>query len=280
MAFCTKCGKPLQDGEVCLCQSAAQPQVTPVAPVQVAPPVQAAALPVQAAVIYQPAQPNAFSVFIKGLWEIVIGVLKTPVTTINTYVQKADAKIACTLIGISAVVTAFVRLFGLLQENSKISSSISDLGLSNLGLSASELRDLYGQYDYTAKHSGIYIFKQMCFSALIIIAVAAAVALVIMVAVNTFGKGKATYIQGITIASLTAILAIPAVIIAYIFGAFGVAFFAALGGWITVFASAVGAIYIFLGVRVICKDENKLPYIAGFCAVGGSIAIYLISLMF
>jgi len=275
MAFCTKCGKPLQDGEICLCQPATQPQVTPVAPVQVAPPVQAAALPVQAEVIYQPAQPNAFTVFIKGLWEIVIGILKTPVTTINTYVQKADVKIACTLIGISAVVTAFIRLFGLLQENSKITSSISDLGLS-----ASELADLYGQYNYTAKHSGIYIFKQTCYAALIIIAVAAAVALVIMVAVNTFGKAKATYVQGIAIASLTAILAIPAVILAYIFGLFGVSFFSALGGWITVFASAVGAIYIFLGVRVVCKDENKLPYIAGFCAVGGSIAIYLISLMF
>ena len=272
MAFCTKCGKPLQDGEVCLCQPAAQPQVTPVVPVQVAS-VQAATIPVQAEVISQPAQPNAFAVFFKGLWAIVIGILKTPVTTINTYVQKADMKVACTLIGISALVAALVRWFGLLQFNSKSSSSI-DYNALGLG----DISSLYS--DTSSKYSAGDIFKQMCFSALLIIAVAAAVALVIMVAVNTFGKAKATYLQGVAIASLTAILAIPAVIIAFIFGLFGVTFFTALGGWIITFASAVGAIYIFLGVRVICKDENKLPYIAGFCAVGGSIAIYLISLMF
>ena len=270
MAFCTQCGKPLQDGEVCLCQSAAQPQVTPVAPVQ------AAAVPAQAAVIYQPAQPNAFTIFIKGLWEIVVGILKTPVTTINTYVQKADAKIACTLIGISALVVALVTWFGLLQANSKSSSS---MGLDDLDYS--DLSSLYSQYSASStKYSAGDMFKQMCYSALLIIAVAAAVALVIMLAVNTFGKAKATYLQGMSIASLTAILTIPAAIIAYIFGLFGVVFFSQLGSWITVFASAVGAIYVFLGVRVVCKDENKLPYIAGFCAAGASIASYLIGLMF
>jgi len=272
MAFCTKCGRPLQDGEVCMCQPAAQPNVTPVTPVQV-PPVQAASVPVQAAVINPPMQPNAFLVFFKELWAIVIGILKTPVTTINTYVQKADMKVACTLIGISALVAALVRWFGLLQFNSKSSSSI-DYNALGLG----DISSLYS--DTSSKYSAGDIFKQMCFSALLIIAVAAAVALVIMVAVNTFGKAKATYLQGFAIVSLTAILAIPAAIIAYIFGLFGVVFFSELGSWISVFASAVGAIYVFLGVRVICRDENKLPYIAGFCAAGASIAAYLIGLMF
>jgi len=269
MAFCTKCGKPLEDGEVCLCQSAVQPSVTPVAPVA---PVQVA--PSQAAVVYQPTQPNPFVVFFKGLWEMVIGVLKTPVTTINTYVQKADVKISCTLIGISAFVAALVRLFELLQANSRISSSIdySDININNIG-------DLYNQYT-SSKYSALYIFKQMCYSALLVIAVAAAIALVIMVAVNTFGKVKATYLQGIAIVSLKAILVIPAAIIAYIFGAFGVTFFTEFGSWVSVFASAVGTIYIFFGIRVLCNDENKLPYIAGLCAVGASIAGYLIGLMF
>ena len=265
MAFCTQCGKPLQDGEVCSCQSAAKPQVTPVAPVQAA--SVPAGAPAQAVVINQPTQPNAFVVFFKELWAIVIGILKTPVTTIDTYVQKADAKISCTIIGISALVAALIRWFQLLQTNSKLSSSIESI-----------YGDLYD--DAISKYSAGDIFKQMCLSALLIIAVAAAVALVIMVAVNTFGKAKATYFQGFAIVSLTAILAIPAAIIAYIFGLFGVVFFSELGSWISVFASAVGAIYVFLGVRVICRDENKLPYIAGFCAAGASIAAYLIGLMF
>ena len=267
MAFCTKCGKPLQDGEVCLCQPAAQPQVTPVVPVQVAS-VQAATIPVQAAVISQPAQPNAFAVFFKGLWAIVIGILKTPVTTINTYVQKADAKIACTLIGISALVAALIRWFELLQLNTKTDTSYD------------YYYQLFGETPPSTKLSGGYIFKQMCLSGLFIIAAAAVIALVVVIAVNVLGKAKATYVQGIAIASLTAILTIPAVIIAYIFGLFGVSFFSELGGWVTIFASAVGAIYIFFGIRVVCKDENKLPYIAGLCAVGASIAIYLIGLMF
>ena len=274
MAFCTNCGRPLQDGEVCLCRSEAQPQVTPVVPVQVASaqtattPVQAALFsaataPVQAAVIDQPAQPNAFAIFFKGIWAFVIGVLKAPVTTINAYVEKADAKIACTLIGISALVAALVRCFELLQANSKAA--------------------VYPDYSYLlggTTNSGGYIFKQMCLSALFIIAAAAVVALVVMVAVNVIGKAKATYVQGIAIASLSAILTIPAALLAYFFGLFGVSFFSELGGWISLFASAVGAIYIFYGVRVVCKDENKLPYIAGLCAIGASIAIYLIGLMF
>ena len=273
MAFCTKCGRPLQDGEVCLCQAATQPQVTPVTPVQVSS-VQAAASPAQAAVINQPTQPNVFLVFFKELWAIVIGVLKIPVATINTYVQKADVKISCTLIGISAFVAALVTLFGLLQAKAQ-SSSLYDL--DNLDLS--NITSLYDQYSGTSYTFG-YIFKQMCYSAVLIIAVAAAIALVIMIAVNTYGKAKATYLQGVAIVSLTAILAIPAAILAYIFGAFGVSFFLAFGGWISVFASAVGAIYIFIGVRVVCKDENKLPFIAGLCAVGAAMARYLIGLMF
>jgi len=251
MAFCTKCGKPLQDGEVCLCQSAVQPQVTPVTPAQVA--------PVQETVIYQPAQPNAFQVFLKGLWAIVIGVLKSPVTTINTYVQKADAKVACTLIGINALVVALIKWFIILKDINRI----------------------YGKTSVVAtKYSAGNIFKQLCQSALLTIAIAAVIALVIMVAVNTFGKAKATYAQGIAIVSLTAILVIPAVIISYIFGLFEVVFFSQLGNWITVFAEAVGAIYLFLGVRVVCKDENKIPFIAGLCAASASIAVYLIGLMF
>lgn len=270
MAFCTKCGRSLQDGEVCACQSAAQPQVTPVAAVQVA-------------VMPKPAQPNAFGMFFKGLWENVMGVLKTPVTTINTYVEKADMKISCTLIGINALVVALITWFGMLQANAKASKGLG-LDYSDFD-SLNDLTNWYSQMVGAASSkasttSAAYMFKQMCCSALFIIAAAAVVALVIMVSVNTFGKAKATYVQGIAIVSLSTILAIPAAIIAYLFGLFGLEFFSQLGSWVSAFAAAVGTIFIFFGVRVVCKDENKLPLVAGLCAVGSSISVYLIGLMF
>lgn len=270
MAFCTKCGRPLQDDEVCSCQTQAQAPVTPiqstetasqesVSPEQAssastqasATPYQASISPVQVSVIPQPAQPNAFAEFLKLLWTIVLGVLRAPVTSINTYVEKADVKVACALIGLYAIVEALITWFGYLQVNSR----------------------------YYVIAAG-FIFKQGCYASLSIIAAAAVVALIIMITVNAICKTKVTYVQGIAIASLTAILLIPAAILSYVFGLIDVVFFAKLANWVKEFASAVGAIYIFFGVRVLCKDENKLPLISGLCAVGSTIAIYLINMMF
>lgn len=303
MPFCTYCGKPLQEGEVCSCRTAAQPaapatpatSVTqPVPPVQsivtdekdsvvaaresaataqeTAAPVQESVpvSPAQATIIPQPAQPNAFVIFFKLLWETVIGIIKTPVTSIAAFVEKADVKLVGALIVIQALVDALIRWFGLLQTKSYSTGNLNDW-----------MNQIYGSGGsaYT-KNSAGYIFKQMCCSALFVIAGAAVVALVIMISVNAMSKVKITYIQGLAIASLTSILLIPSVIIAYLFGLFGVVFFTKLGEWVTTFASAAGAIYIFLGIRVLCKDENKIPLIAGLCAVGSAIAIYLINMMF
>lgn len=310
MAYCTKCGRALQDGEVCSCQTATQSPVTPiqstetaaqesviaaqesvetaqlssaasqesVSPAQASPapaqasttPYQASAAPVQASVVVQPVQPNALVEFFKLLWTIVLGVLKTPVTSISTFVEKADLKVACALIGLHALVAALITWFELLQRNSKL-----------YAIDYNDFNSIMDQINRTSSHfSAGYIFKQVCCSALYIIAAAAVVALVIMLTVNTISKTKTTYVQGLAIASLTAILLIPAAIFAYIFGLIDVVFFQRLASWVTAFASAASAIYVFFGVRVLCKDENKLPMLAGLCAVGSAIAIYLISMMF
>lgn len=264
MAFCTYCGRSLREGEACSCRVVNQPSVTPIESAETADQsaeatiqesftaAQVSVETAQVSVVSQPDQPNVFVEFFKLLWAIAVGVLKTPVTSINTFIEKADAKVACALIGLYAIVAALVRWFGLLQTNNEI----------------------------YLKYTAGYIFKQVCCSALYIIAAAAVVALVIMITINIISETKATYVQGLAIASLTAILLIPTTILAYIFGLFGVVFFSLLANWVTAFVSAAGAIYVFFGVRALCKDENKIPLVAGLCAVGSAIAIYLINIMF
>lgn len=262
MAFCTKCGKQLQDGEVCSCQTQAapQPKVTP---------VQTPVTPVQTPVA--PAQPSAVSGFFKVLWTLILNLFKEPATTINSFVAKAELKFALVFIGINAVVASLVRWFGILQTNSgKDYSDYSNYSLSDL---------LGGLSSYTNTSSPGYIAKQMLFSMLYVIVSAVVVAVIIMLFASVLGKVKMSFAQSICIASLPALFIAPARLIDFIFGLFKVGFFTELGNDVAVFASAAGSVLVFLGIKALCKNENKIPYIAGLASAISALSVYIVGLL-
>ena len=274
MAFCTKCGKPLAEGEVCSCQQTPV-QTQGAAPQQpVTPPVMQQAAP-QGTPAMQPAQPNAVGEFFKELWVLILGMLKTPVATISNYVGKAEVKYAFVLIGVNAVVAALVRLFGILKMKS--ASSISDL-------SYSDISDIFNMaMGSSAKSSSSYtagfVVKNMLFSLLFVIVAAVVVAAVILLFANVLAKVKVSFTQALCIASLTAVFVAPASLIAFIFGLFNMGFFTELGSCVSAFAAAAGAVFVFFGIRAVCRNEDKIPYIAGLASAISGFAVYIVGLL-
>lgn len=144
--FCVNCGRPLQEGEVCNC-TAQQPPVEQAAPQQPVqqyipqqPPVQQAApqqpvqqyipqqQPVQQsapqpAVPAQPAAPSPAATYFKNMWDIVLGVVKTPAATLKSFAASGDTK---TAIGFIAAYSILLSLFMLVLA-SKIGSLFSGL---------------------------------------------------------------------------------------------------------------------------------------------------------
>lgn len=258
MAFCSKCGKALQEGEVCSCETnqaqtpsegQAEPRIT--------------------------IQPSAVSEMFKELGGIALGVLKAPAESIQAFVKKADIKVAGILIGLHAIVAALIKWFELLRLNSG-SGNINNAFDYLMGMDMSDLLNLGS----SGKISGGKMFTEMLQSAINVIASAAIVALIIMLLVNLFAKTKTTYMQGLSIASLTAILSIPALIISWLFGFIDASFFANLANWVTEFATVAGIVFIVLGVRTVSDKDNKLPLIVGASSVCSVICLYIIAQIF
>lgn len=308
MPYCTRCGKLLIDGEACLCHTPAQsqPVITEpkVEPVQSQPitgqepqvtPVQPQVAPVQPIYIQQPQMsqgvytqpmyaqskvlpkqnqtqvPNVFIVFLTHLWAFVVGVIKTPVESIKSFVEKPNAKVIFTLIGIQAILKALFRMIDMLITNSKIDEPKDYLN--------STLSELYNTISSTSslKFSAGEIIWQMIGSLCVVIGLTFVIALIIMLAIYLINKTKVTWIQGLSVASLTLILAIPATLIAGLLGLVDENFATKLGDLVLTFATAIGAIYAFFGMRTFCKNENILPLVAGLCGVG---SVYLIGFIF
>ncbi len=142
--FCTHCGRPLQEGEVCTCQEVnvqqtvenqmppVQQQAQPVQ--QQVPPVQQQAQPVQQVPPVQqqvpPVQPQGSSnaQATKELANQVKGnflqLLKKPVTVGKKIVEEADIKIAVIFLVLQAIASS---LFGL-AVGSKVNDLISTVG--------------------------------------------------------------------------------------------------------------------------------------------------------
>ncbi len=261
MGFCTKCGRQLNDGEVCNCQSQT---TTPVQPVQP-----------------QAAQPQAASIntaqagaFFGKVWSVIKGVITKPVETISSYVNSANVAIACVLIGCNALAAFLVRWFRLLKVNSAKSSS--DV-LNNMSLD--DILSYASGSSRSSKLSAGYMFKHMFFDALEVCLIAAVVAVVIMLFANVLAKVKMSYVKALCITSLSAIIATPATIIAWLFGLFGVEFFTQLASWISTFSVLCTAAFMYIGIKAVVKNENKIPFIMGLTAFGSGLMSYLVYLI-
>lgn len=117
MAFCTKCGKELAEGEVCSCsvttdqnatvtavtENVQQPAAAQTQPEQSATQVQQPIQPVIQPPVVQPmpSGPNFFAL----LWEQVLSFVKAPITHTNRVFNEKDPKFGLIFAGLNAVVS-------------------------------------------------------------------------------------------------------------------------------------------------------------------------------
>ncbi|MGN0408234.1 MAG: hypothetical protein ACI4EJ_08235 [Bacteroides sp.] len=278
MGFCTKCGKPLQDGEICSCQQQAAPQMTApqpqmTAPQMTAPQPQQAAPQMTAPQPQQPAGPNV----VTELVDLVKGLFTSPAETIAAYTAKANIAMVAILIGAQALVSMFVRLFRMLIANaqaaSKAKKSLDDLD-SLLSYASS----------YYSGKTKVYetgeIFANM-FKEILVVAVSAAIfALVVWLLIKAFDKVNVTYIQALSVYSLVSVLAIPATVLSWVIGLTSVGFLDEIAACVSVFANVVGYAFIFLGIRSLGKNEKSTPLVMGIAFVCISFISWIIGLMF
>lgn len=281
MGFCTKCGRPLQDGEVCTCQqqaapqpqmTAPQPQMTAPQPQMTAPqPQMAAPQPQLQQAAPRPAGPNIGT----ELGNLVKGLFTSPVEAIAAYTAKANIVLVAILIGAQAIVSMFIRLFRMLIANAQATSAAKK--------SAGAFYEYLTDY-YTGK-SKVYetgqIFANMFEEILVVAASAAIIALVIWLFIKLFDKtSTATYVQALSVYSVFSLLMIPATVLNWVVGLTSVGFLDEIAVCISVFANVMGYAFIYIGIRSICKQEKYVPLIMAVSFVCVNFISWIIGLMF
>lgn len=279
MSFCKYCGRQLQDGEVCTCQQ--QPQQ---APVQQAAPQQTmggAAQPQQGfnqQQAYQqapqqaskPAGPNPATEYLG----ILKGVFTSPVETVSAFVAKANVIMIAILIGGQAIINMLTRLFDMLIANSKAKVTTGSKELDSL------LSSYYSSYTNTKPYSAGSIFKNMFLEILLVAVAAAVIALVVMLLAKAFNKANVTYMQGLAVYAITAVLGIPAELLSWVTGLTSVGFIDRISSCVTVFSNVAGYAFVYIAIRALCKDEKKIPLIMAISYVAVNFLTWVLRLMF
>lgn len=292
MSFCKYCGRQLQDGEVCTCQQ--QPQQ---APVQQAAPQQTmggAAQPQQGfnqqaaqqtfnqQQAYQqapqqapqqaskPAGPNPATEYLG----ILKGVFTSPVETVSAFVAKANVIMIAILIGGQAIINMLTRLFDMLIANSKAKVTTGSKELDSL------LSSYYSSYTNTKPYPAGSIFKNMLLEILLVAVAAAVIALVVMLLAKAFNKANVTYMQGLAVYAITAVLGIPAELLSWVTGLTSVGFIDRISSCVTVFATVSGYAFVYIAIRALCKDEKKIPLIMAISYVAVNFLTWVLRLMF
>lgn len=293
MSFCKYCGRQLQDGEVCTCQQ--QPQQ---APVQQAAPQQTmggAAQPQQAfqhgagQQTYQQAQQgfnqqqasqqmdavkkagaNAALDYVN----VLKGLFTSPVETVSAFVAKANVIMIAILIGGQAIINMLTRLFDMLIANSKAKVTTGSKELDSL------LSSYYSSYTNTKPYSAGSIFKNMFLEILLVAVAAAVIALVVMLLAKAFNKANVTYMQGLAVYAITAVLGIPAELLSWVTGLTSVGFIDRISSCVTVFSNVAGYAFVYIAIRALCKDEKKIPLIMAISYVAVNFLTWVLRLMF
>lgn len=289
MSFCKYCGRQLQDGEVCTCQQ--QPQQ---APVQQAAPQQTmggAAQPQQGFFNQQaaqqtfnqqqayqqapqqaskPAGPNPATEYLG----ILKGVFTSPVETVSAFVAKANVIMIAILIGGQAIINMLTRLFDMLIANSKAKVTTGSKELDSL------LSSYYSSYTNTKPYSAGSIFKNMFLEILLVAVAAAVIALVVMLLAKAFNKANVTYMQGLAVYAITAVLGIPAELLSWVTGLTSVGFIDRISSCVTVFSNVAGYAFVYIAIRALCKDEKKIPLIMAISYVAVNFLTWVLRLMF
>ena len=304
MSFCKYCGKQLQDGEVCTCQQAqqsagaAQPQQefnqqsAGAAQPQQGFNQQAAQQTFQQGAgqqTYQQAQQGFNQQQASQQMEAVkkaganaaldyVNVLKglftSPVETVSAFVAKANVIMIAILIGGQAIINMLTRLFDMLIANSKAKVTTGSKELDSL------LSSYYSSYTNTKPYPAGSIFKNMLLEILLVAVAAAVIALVVMLLAKAFNKANVTYMQGLAVYAITAVLGIPAELLSWVTGLTSVGFIDRISSCVTVFSNVAGYAFVYIAIRALCKDEKKIPLIMAISYVAVNFLTWVLRLMF
>ena len=290
MSFCKYCGRQLQDGEVCTCQQAQQPAGT--AQPQQGFNQQAAQQTFQQGAgqqTYQQAQQgfnqqqasqqmdavkkagaNAALDYVN----VLKGLFTSPVETVSAFVAKANVIMIAILIGGQAIINMLTRLFDMLIANSKAKVTTGSKELDSL------LSSYYSSYTNTKPYSAGSIFKNMLLEILLVAVAAAVIALVVMLLAKAFNKANVTYMQGLAVYAITAVLGIPAELLNWVTGLTSVGFIDRISSCVTVFSNVAGYAFVYIAIRALCKDEKKIPLIMAISYVAVNFLTWVLRLMF
>lgn len=294
MSFCKYCGRQLQDGEVCTCQQAQQPAGA--AQPQQEFNQQAAQQPAGAAQqtfqqgagqqTYQQgfnqqqasqqmdavkkAGANAALDYVN----VLKGLFTSPVETVSAFVAKANVIMIAILIGGQAIINMLTRLFDMLIANSKAKVTTGSKELDSL------LSSYYSSYTNTKPYPVGSIFKNMLLEILLVAVAAAVIALVVMLLAKAFNKANVTYMQGLAVYAITAVLGIPAELLSWVTGLTSVGFIDRISSCVTVFSNVAGYAFVYIAIRALCKDEKKIPLIMAISYVAVNFLTWVLRLMF
>lgn len=281
MSFCKYCGRQLQDGEVCTCQQAQQPAGT--AQPQQGFNQQAAQQTFQQAqqgFNQQQASQQMDAVKKAGAnaaldyVNVLKGLFTSPVETVSAFVAKANVIMIAILIGGQAIINMLTRLFDMLIANSKAKVTIGSKELDSL------LSSYYSSYTNTKPYPAGSIFKNMLLEILLVAVAAAVIALVVMLLAKAFNKANVTYMQGLAVYAITAVLGIPAELLSWVTGLTSVGFIDRISSCVTVFSNVAGYAFVYIAIRALCKDEKKIPLIMAISYVAVNFLTWVLRLMF
>ena len=281
MSFCKYCGRQLQDGEVCTCQQAQQSA--------------GAAQPQQE--FNQQAAQQTFQQGAQGFNQqqasqqmdavkkaganaaldyvnVLKGLFTSPVETVSAFVAKANVIMIAILIGGQAIINMLTRLFDMLIANSKAKVTTGSKELDSL------LSSYYSSYTNTKPYPAGSIFKNMLLEILLVAVAAAVIALVVMLLAKAFNKANVTYMQGLAVYAITAVLGIPAELLSWVTGLTSVGFIDRISSCVTVFSNVAGYAFVYIAIRALCKDEKKIPLIMAISYVAVNFLTWVLRLMF
>ena len=271
MSFCKYCGRQLQDGEVCTCQQAQQSAGA--AQPQQEFNQQAAQQTFQQGAgqqTYQQARANAALDYVN----VLKGLFTSPVETVSAFVAKANVIMIAILIGGQAIINMLTRLFDMLIANSKAKVTTGSKELDSL------LSSYYSSYTNTKPYPAGSIFKNMLLEILLVAVAAAVIALVVMLLAKAFNKANVTYMQGLAVYAITAVLGIPAELLSWVTGLTSVGFIDRISSCVTVFSNVAGYAFVYIAIRALCKDEKKIPLIMAISYVAVNFLTWVLRLMF
>lgn len=284
MSFCKYCGRQLQDGEVCTCQQAQQSAGA--AQPQQEFNQQAAQQTFQQGAgqqTYQQAQQGfnqqqasqqMDAVKKAGYVNVLKGLFTSPVETVSAFVAKANVIMIAILIGGQAIINMLTRLFDMLIANSKAKVTTGSKELDSL------LSSYYSSYTNTKPYPAGSIFKNMLLEILLVAVAAAVIALVVMLLAKAFNKANVTYMQGLAVYAITAVLGIPAELLSWVTGLTSVGFIDRISSCVTVFSNVAGYAFVYIAIRALCKDEKKIPLIMAISYVAVNFLTWVLRLMF